>query len=336
MKKTIKFCFIFAILSIILAAIGGVCWFKNACLGYIPGEKIEAFIPEGSSGIEIAELLERRKVIKSALAFRIAIKISHSDNFLSGKYTFDSSDSIDKIIERLKKGEQALNLVTIPEGLTIKQTAEILEKENICETKDFLEAASKHNIIINGTKINNLEGYLLPETYDIPATSDAEDVIEMMTKSFDQEISPLYNERKSGLPQKMTLNDIVILASLIEKDAKIPEERPIIAGVYYNRLQRGMNLECDATIQYALGENKKNLLYSDLKIDSPYNTYMYSGLPPGAIANPGRDSLYAALNPVEHDYFFYVLNEIKNDGSHVFSKTAAEHEKAVYKYLKEY
>ena len=227
-----------------------------------------------------------------------------------------------------------VNLVTIPEGLTLKEIAEIVSKKGICSVDEFMEAIKTNKFTVNGEELKNIEGFLLPNTYDIPKEYTPFQIEEMMIKSFDEKITPIYLEKKSKLPVNLTLKEVVTLASLVEREASVPEERPIIAGVYYNRLKIGMRLECDATIQYALGHQKKELLYSDLEIDSPYNTYKHEGLPPGPIANPGEESLKSVLNPTKHNYYFYVLNGIKNNGTHVFSETAWEHEKAVNKYLR--
>jgi len=155
-----------------------------------------------------------------------------------------------------------------------------------------------------------------------------------MIGAFNDKVVPMYEKKKKNLPYPLSLAQVVTLASLVEREAQLANERPIIATVYYNRLKKGMKLECDATIQYALGKPRHVLKYSDLRIKSPYNTYLHGGLPPGPIANPGLDSIKAVLEPERNDYLYYVRNDVKNDGSHVFSKTFNEHQAAIDKHQK--
>lgn len=334
MKKAI---IVFVILVILcaIAAAGGYFYLKDQLRGYTVGNEIEVTVPNGASGRDVAELLEKKGVIKNALVFRLGLRrYLPSGKILSGKYQFNSSDSVYTIIKQLEKGIISLNLITVPEGLTLKETAEIFDARGACTADEFIKAAKNGKFIINGKEISSVEGYLLPNTYDIPKEFTPDDILNLMLADFDKAVSPMYEEKKNALPVKLSLEQVVVLASLIEREAAVPSERDIIAGVYYNRLKQDMKLECDATIQYILGKQKEVLLYSDLEVDSPYNTYKYIGLPPGPIANPGIESIEAALAPQKHGYYFYVLNGIANNGSHVFSKTSAEHERAVRKYLK--
>ena len=338
MKKVIKGILIFiAIITILI--IGtltyGYFYVKDCLQGHSTGENIEVTIPQGSSGADAGLILKEKGIIKDPIVFRFAMKkYLKSGRILPGTYTFNPKESVVEIIEKLEKGTISLNLVTIPEGLTLKQISEIFSQKGLCKSSEFIEVTKTNKFTVNGEELKDVEGFLLPNTYDIPKEYTPLQIAEMMIKSFDKKITPIYLEKKSKLPVNLTLKEVVTLASLVEREASVPEERPIIAGVYYNRLKIGMRLECDATIQYALGHQKKELLYSDLEIDSPYNTYKYEGLPPGPIANPGEEALKAVLNPTKHNYYFYVLNGIKNNGTHVFSETAREHEHAVDKYLR--
>lgn len=332
-KTALKIIFILISLAIASAA-AGYMYFTENLKGIPDGETKEIVIPEGASGRDTAEILKESGIIRDENVFRLALrKYLPSGRIMPGRYMIDSSLSVPEIIAILEKGTVVLNLVTVPEGLTAAQIAEIFAAKGLCSADDFA-AESKKEFTICGKSEDGAEGFLLPDTYDVPKEYGASEIAEMMVKSFEEYAGPIYEETKDSLPVKLSLREAVILASLVEREARVPEERPVIARVYYNRLIDGMKLECDATIQYALGKQKEVLLYSDLETESPYNTYKYPGLPPGPIANPGRASIYAVLHPAEHDYYFYVLNEIKNDGSHVFTETAAEHERAVRKYLK--
>ncbi len=335
MKKIILTSITIILILVIGALTCGYFYVKDSLNGYETGNDIEVEIPQGASGADAGEILKQKGIIKDPLVFRLAMKkYLTSGRILPGKYTFNPKESVIEIIQKLEKGTISLNLVTIPEGLTLKQIAEIFSQKGFCTKNEFIEATKKDKLIVNGEQLTNTEGFLLPNTYDIPKEYGPFQIVEMMINSFDKKITPIYLEKHSQLPVNLTLQEVVTLASLVEREASVPEERPIIAGVYYNRLKIGMRLECDATIQYALGHQKKELLYSDLEIDSPYNTYKYEGLPLGPIANPGEESLKAVLSPTKHNYYFYVLNGIKNNGTHVFSETAQEHEYAVDKYLR--
>ncbi len=316
-----------------VAGIGTGAWYILMPVG---GNKtVIVDIPRGETGSAVAAKLEKENLIKDARLFKLVMKVINSAKDIKpGKYELNQNMTMMEILHRIKTGEGKIRLVTIPEGLTIKEIAKLLEEKKIVSGSDFLSAAANNSYFINGNKVDRLEGYLLPDTYDFPAAYTAVDMIKRLVKEFDDRAVPLYKESKGNLPQKMSMDEIVILASLIEREAQIPSERPVIASVYYNRLKKGMKLQCDATIQYALGKQKAVLKFSDLKIKSPYNTYLHEGLPPGPIANPGIDSIKSALNPEKTDYLFYVRNDVKNDGSHIFSRTLSEHNDAINKYQK--
>jgi UPF0755 protein len=281
----------------------------------------------------VGERLERAGAIKSGLLFRLAARLTGSGSSIKpGEYSISPGKNVMEILGQLKEGGGRLRLVTIPEGLTMKQIAALLEKKGVVSARDFLDAAGKATLSIGGSVPASLEGYLLPETYDIPESYSAGDVLKTLAGDFNRKAVPLYRQNAPSLPVKMTLHQVVVLASMVEREAKVPGERPVIAAVYYNRLKKGMLLQCDATVQYALGEQKEYLTLEDLKIDSPYNTYAHKGLPPGPIANPGLDSIRATLQPEKVDYLYYVRNDVKNDGSHVFSSSYAGHRDAIRKY----
>lgn len=292
-------------------------------------------VPKGAGAGQVAEKLEKKGLVRHAILFRLAVRVTDSGRDIKpGKYLVDPNKNIMEILSQIKKGEGKLRLITVPEGLTMKQIAKLMEKENAAKAQEFIKSARDDTYKVDGKILKKVEGYLLPDTYDFPARYKAPDIIGKMVDAFNKNAVPLYKKKKDDLPKKLTLHQVVTLASMVEREAQVPSERPVIAAVYYNRMKRGMRLECDATVQYALGKTKQYLKYSDLKVKSPYNTYLHEGLPPGPIANPGIKSIKAVLNPEKHDYLYYVRNDVKNDGSHVFSKTYQQHRAAIQKYQK--
>ncbi|MDQ7823526.1 MAG: endolytic transglycosylase MltG [Candidatus Eremiobacteraeota bacterium] len=297
------------------------------------GPPVRLEIPKGATAGEVAAALEREGVIENRLLFRLTMKLAGAEASLKpGCYLVDPRENMMEIVNQFRKGSFRLRLVTIPEGLTLKEVAQILEKNGVAKASEVLRTAKESEFSLGGKKLPDIEGYLLPNTYDIPDFFTTKEVLETMLKAFETSVLPLYERNRGKLPYKLTLRQVVILASMVEREAQVPSERPVIAMVYYNRLRRGMRMECDATIQFALGKPRAILKLSDLKLQSPYNTYLHDGLPPGPIANPGIDCIRAAIEPARNDYLYYVRNDVKNDGSHVFSRTFAEHNEAISKY----
>jgi UPF0755 protein len=221
--------------------------------------------------------------------------------------------------------------ITVPEGATVACIGDLLERRGILSAREFSHfCLDNKEISIDGSIPLSLEGFLYPDTYQLPYRLNAEVVARAMTARFEEVIIPLYQASPEG--KKNGLSTVVVIASLVEREARLDRERPVIAAVYYNRLKRGMPLQCDATIQYILGATKPVLGYEDLKIPSPYNTYLHPGLPPGPIGNPGAPSIRAALQPGKDRYLYYVADEKKGDGSHIFSYTYEEHKKAIRDY----
>lgn len=285
-------------------------------------------IAPGATAREIAADLKSRGVIANDLAFRLLVRCSGKGREIrAGHYRISPSESPLKILERMVQGESLVRTVTIPEGLTLVEVAEILEEHDVVGADEFLRVARKRGKEFGAPFPENLEGYLFPDTYTFPWEVTAEEVVQRMVDRFRQVALPLWGE---GAP--LPLHQTVILASLVERETRIPQERPLVAGVYLNRLERDMPLQCDATVQYALGKPKEVLTFADLEVESPYNTYLHPGLPPGPIANPGEAAIRAAVQPQASDYLYYVLNDVKGDGSHVFSRTYAEHRDAIRRY----
>ena len=279
--------------------------------GYSSTQK-EIIISPGMGAKAVANLLFKNGLISHPYLFRIALRLYGKDrNIKAGKYILRDDMSLYEIIDTLVKGKGVLEEVTIPEGLTSSQIADIFYKKGIIKDPErFLEIVKK----------KGLEGYLFPDTYYVPMNYDEEKLIDMMTKRFWQKVPEDFREKAKALG--LSEKEVIILASLVEKEAKYPEDRPKIASVFLNRLKKGMKLESCATIQYILGTPKPNLTYEDLKIPSPYNTYLHKGLPPGPICNPGEAAILSVLNPAKTDYLYFVVGK---DGKHLFAKTYKEH-----------
>lgn len=284
-------------------------------------------IPSGSSAAEIGQILAAEGVIRSPFGFRILARVTGKGTKLQpGAYELNPPMSPLAVIDKLAKGDVCAHWVTFPEGFTILQIAECLGEKDIMEPKYFSGPA-----YFNGRNFpanfphpsDSLEGYLFPDTYLIPVGESADGIIREMLSCFERKVAePLAADIAQS---DMSLHKIITLASLIEREAKVSKDRPLISAILRNRLRKNMRLQCDATVLYALGRHKNRVLYRDLTVDSPYNTYRYPGLPPGPIANPGLASIKAALHPAKVDYLYYVA---RPDGSHIFSHTLAEHQLA--------
>jgi len=272
-------------------------------------------IPSGTNAKEIVNVLEKNEIIrKNNYTLRVLIKIMKLEDQLKyGEYDLSPAMNMLQILDKLVKGEVITYKITIPEGYTCIKIAEILEKNEITEKEAFLELIKD--------KEKSMEGYLFPDTYEVPKKYGAEKMVKAMLSNFDHVAEEnKFTEKAEEIG--FSLDEIIILASIIEKEAKFSEEKSKVSSVFHNRLKTGMKLQSCATIQYILEEPKERLDENDLKIESPYNTYLHKGLPPGPICNPGLDSIIAALEPEEEDYLYFVLGE---NGRHIFSKTYQEH-----------
>ncbi len=287
-------------------------------------------VEKGESLTHAAGRLKEKNLIKNEKFFVYLALIEGKSNILIGKYKIYRGMSSRDIIKKLSAGDIIRRNVTIPEGFNLYEIAQRLEENNIAGSDEFLEYAFDR-VYLNSIGINyeSAEGLLFPDTYSFAEGQDARDIIIIMhnrfkeiTKSIDWSNLDKYHLNKYNL-----LN----LASLIEKEARVQSERKYISAVFHNRLDRHMKLDCDPSVRYAVRKFKDRLTYDDLKYDSPYNTYLHSGLPPTPICSPGKKSILAALNPVKSGYLFFVA---RNDGSHYFSKTLREHNKAVDFYQK--
>lgn len=295
------------------------------------GEPRLVFIPSGSSSAEIGRRLENAGVISRARDFVIAVRLrSLTRSLQEGEYRLSPAMGLLEIVDRIARGAVVLYPVTIPEGYTAQQIVEELVRTGLGDREEFLRlirtGAKGFDLeFLDALPGTSLEGYVFPDTYQIPRHLDERAALRLFLNRFGEVVLPRW--RESG--RARALHEIVTIASMVEREARVPAERPLIAGVIYNRLARGWKLEVDATVLYALGRHKPIVTFADLKVDSLYNTYLYPGLPPGPIANPGLAAIDAALNPVKTEYLYYVA---KADGSHVFSRTLQEHQAAVRRY----
>jgi UPF0755 protein len=296
-----------------------------------PPRPTQVVLEEGSTLDEIARRLAAAGVIGNALTFRILARTRGQDvGARAGEYRFAAHQTQDEVLRALvSSGAQVAAWVTIPEGFTAAQIAARLQDAGVGRSAEFMQSFMHNNVVVGGTRTKNLEGFLFPSTYLVPLADAPRQVDEQLTAEFFKQLPP--DAAADARALHVTLPQAVTVASLVEREAKTDADRPRIAGVIYNRLRANMPLQVDATIEYALPEHKDVLSLRDLKIDSPYNSYAHTGLPPTPIANPGRPSLEAALHPSKSDDFYYVYC---GHGRHVFAKTLAEHQVNVARCLR--
>ena len=290
-------------------------------------------IAEGASLSEVGERFHRQKLIKSDWAFVWMGRLAGSDRkIIPGEYEFHGGMDPSAILEKIVKGEVIQYAVTIPEGFSITQIADLLHEQRLAGREEFLQCARDPVFIQTlslsvDNRIDNLEGYLFPDTYQFARHVAPERLIATMVSRFKQSVTE--EDRRRAADLGFSMHQAVTLASVVEKETARPDERTLISGVFHNRLRKKIPLQSDPTVIYALNEFDGNLRKKDLSLDSPYNTYRIVGLPPGPIANPGSAAIHAALYPEPTEYLYFVS---RNDGSHQFSATLAEHNRAVRKY----
>lgn len=296
-------------------------------------EKTFVEIPHGMSRWRVSGILAQNDIIRSRLAFAIFSAWHFRRPLQAGEYFFDHQLDSREVFWKISKGEIFVHIVTIPEGWTMFDIADELDRQGVCRRDDFLiEAHATHLVSDIAPNSQSLEGFLFPSTYEFTHHTTCAQAVETMVRHFRAIWESVDASGSPPLPQSLSLKQVVTMASLVERETPNPAERPLVAGVFYNRLKHGYALQCDPTVQYALalaGQPEKNVQAKDLKIDSPYNTYEHRGLPPGPIANPGEASLRAALQPAQTDYFYFVAND---QGGHFFSKTLEEHNRNVARY----
>lgn len=312
-----------------IAILVGAVWCAYAL--FVPaGPSQQKFVQlkPGSSAHRIATELKSAGIIRSEYVFLLWHSLHGRKPLKAGEYSFDHSARLSEVYSRIEHGDIYFQTVVIPEGFNMFDIAAAIENAGLAKREEFLEVARKDTTLVRDLdpKAPSLEGYLFPDSYRFTRTQSAHDMAAAMVHRFRQAA------RESGLTEDF--HDKVIMASIVEKETGIPDERPEVAGVFYNRLARNMALATDPTVIYAalLNNRYRGTIYqSDLHFDSPYNTYRYAGLPPGPICNPGKASLQAALHPASSDYLFFVADP-KGNGRHNFSRTPAEHERNVHAY----
>jgi UPF0755 protein len=339
MIKWLKRFFVLAIL--IALAAGAAGWWGYSKLiepyrGYT-GPEVFVDIPSGSGPGRIGERLAAAGVVRDTMTFRAALALSGRARALkAGEYRFDAPMHALDVVDKIARGDVYTRLLTFREGLTILDMAQIFEEKGFGKAAEFREAAANAKLIADlDPEARDLEGYLFPETYSLPRDTPASEVVAQMVKGFRNAMTAesLAAAKAGGF----SVREFVTLASLVEKETGTPAERPMVAAVYRNRVRINMSMQADPTVIYALqkaGKYNGNLTREHLReLDSPYNTYKYPGLPPGPIASPGKASLDAVAKPADVDYLYFVS---KNDGSHVFASTLAEHNKNVFTWQVEY
>lgn len=284
---------------------------------------------------EVAEKLHDTGYIQSSAWFRIAARLTGREGELkAGEYIVDSRMSMQQVLEKLASGKSEAARLVIPEGYTVWQIAQSVAKLGKISEEEFLNAARDSSQLypyMNGNRSSvtfPVEGFLFPDTYFIPNKATAEDIIAMMLKNFDRHLTDEMKQKISD--RNLSIYQFVTLSSLVEKEAKYDDDRPLIASVFFNRLESHMKLQSDASISYAMGSHKAEYSIAETQYDSPYNTYMYEGLPPGAIGNPGMDSMEAVLSAPKTYYFYFVAD---GGGQNYFSMTYEDHMKNVQEHM---
>ncbi len=295
-----------------------------------PSAATDVVVPHGATSGEVASLLAQRAVITDPLTFRILARVRRVDRDLeAGEYVFPAHQTPDQILQELVIGRaRVATWVTIPEGFTAVQIADALADRKLGSQEAYQTYFDHQTIVLGGVRTKSLEGYLFPSTYLFPLTLSPDQAALILVDQFRRELPRDAEQQARRLG--FTLPQVVIVASLVEREAKADDERALIAGVIYNRLRKGMPLQVDASLEYAFPNHHTEITRADLRTDSPYNTYLHVGLPPTPIANPGLPSLLGALHPQQTDYYYYVY---KGNGHHAFARTLGEHNANVERYL---
>jgi peptidoglycan lytic transglycosylase G len=330
MKSLVAKTFAVLVLGSVAAVASCVLWVEFDAVTPFFGGKAPVLVdvPPGTRSITIARLLEDSGVIRNHYTFLFLHYINRKRTLKAGTYSFERPLTPKEIMRELISGEVAKQEITIPEGYNRFDIAALIEGAGFATRKDFLKATEETGMIADiDPAAPNLEGYLFPDTYQFPRHGGATPVVREMVSRFRKVYKML-------LPrdQKVSAHDAVTIASMIEGETGNAEERPVVASVFYNRLRRGLPMQCDPTVIYAaILENSYGgvIRQADLNSNSPYNTYIHTGLPPGPISNPGKAALIAALHPATTKYIYFVAN---NTGRHTFSKTLTEHNLAVSLY----
>lgn len=331
MRRKSKSRILLALLFLLIAPVAALllAWshpYKN----YSENEKI-ILIPRGTSSVEVARRLQAEGIVMHRALFLAYLKtFKRSSHLQAGEYQFQGALTVPQIADKIIRGLVYYHEVTIPEGLSLFEICDSLEQKGFANRDEFWSAVRRVDLLADLTQPpKNLEGFLFPDTYRLTRGETADEIVQAMIERFKQ----VYESLKTDIQrQSLSLKEVVTLASLIEKETGGGDERALVSAVFHNRLKKRIPLQCDPTVIYAAklqGSFKGEIYRSDLAQDSAYNTYRHAGLPPGPIANPGLQSLEAALRPANADYLYFVSD---NNGRHVFSKTLDEHNRAVAAY----
>jgi UPF0755 protein len=311
---------------VLLALAIAIAW-----LGYVlflplqPASPATVLLRSGSSTRHIAAELRAAGVIRSVTGF-LLVNSWRGRSLKAGEYRFDRPASAVEVYDRIARGDMLVHTLVVPEGFNLYEVAGAIQEAGLGRAEDFVRVAHSDTGLVADLdpQATSLEGYLFPDTYRFSRTQNLHDIAAAMVRQFRQEAA--------GLGLTANVHQVVTMASIVEKETSVPEERPLVASVYYNRLARGMPFGADPTVVYAslLAGHYTGVIHeSDLQLESPYNTYKHAGLPPGPIANPGRAALAAAMHPAQTQYLFFVSD---NQGHHRFARTAAEHARNVAAY----
>ncbi|HEY3329760.1 MAG TPA: endolytic transglycosylase MltG [Capsulimonadaceae bacterium] len=317
-------CLVAMALLVAILVVGGALAYLQLTQPLLPGSRTRLLVtvPKGASARTVGAILSRRHVIRTRQAFQFAAKFSGEHKSLKpGVYELSPGMTPAEILSVIENGRVSMDSVTFPEGWTLEQFADLLSRRGMVDRDEFLGVAhndgrsftAPHGFV---PPSSNLEGFLFPDTYRFGKQSSARLVIAEMLANFEHRVV-------QDRPGVKDWEHVVTVASLVEREARVPEDRPLIAGVIENRLRIGMRLQIDATVQYALPKHKARLMYSDLKVQSPYNTYRHAGLPPTPICSPGVACIDAAIKPTASDYLFYVSGP---GDKHIFTRSMAEHD----------
>lgn len=348
-RKIVLIIALFILVVVAIVGITGYNYVKGALSPIDPDskEKVTVEIPIGSGIDSISSTLEKSGVIKNAKIFKYYVKFNNQSDFQAGTYALSKDMTLDEIIESLKTGKiyrEPVLTLTIPEGITLEQIGDIVEKKTGNSSKEFFDLVtsaefvdrmmSKYpTLLTEEIKAENvrypLEGYLYPSTYPFYEENPTnEEIAEMLLAQTDKVLAPYYEMLHA---EEKSVHWLLTFASLLEEEATAQTDREKIASVFFNRIETDMPLQTDPTVLYALGSHKERVLFEDLEYDNPYNTYKNKGLPPGPIANAGKMSINAALDPEETDYFYFLADK---EGKNHFSKSYDEHLQKIDQYLK--
>jgi UPF0755 protein len=336
-RRTILLRISVVVLTLVVVALAAVLFVNSSPARNLPGDRLFS-IQRGETLTRISERLQNEGFIRFAPFLNVVGRISGTQGaFKAGYYRIPAGASALSIHWLLVEGAQTLEKLTIPEGWTISKVARHLEAEGVCQATDFMAASRSPEMLSRfGVPGRSLEGYLFPDTYYVPRPFPADAMVELMVKTFFDTMTKIEPGWREMQPEK--LRDTLILASIVEREYRMPDEAPLIASVFYNRLRRNMGLESCATLEYIITEIQQKahpeyITTEDEKLNSRYNTYKWAGLPPGPISNPGMTALEAVFHPAQTDYLYFVLRG-PDAGRHYFSRDLSEHNQAKYLYLK--